>query len=177
MSKPVFVFGNVTSHLHYTIASTFSTLFYSQTLPQKRHANFYAVPGAWHGPECFEPVANVLKQSGYDSTYITLKSVGATPPVKGFEPDVELVRNSVQQLLDEGKDVVLVMHSYGGAPGQQAAGELKESKGKLIRMAWITAFVFQEGQTLMAMLGGNPLPWFIVKVFTTLLVWGTRGLM
>lgn len=122
------------------------------------------VPGAWHIAEVFDPLAAALKKSGYDAHTVPLVSVGAKEPLEGFEPDVELVQKTVQQYLDEGKDVVLVMHSYGGTVGQQAAGFLKESKGKLVSMVWLCAFALQAGQTLMGMLGGNPLPWFIVKV-------------
>lgn len=146
-----------TSTLYFHSSRMTSAIFWWLT-------SILTVPGAWHGPEAFEPVAAILKKSGYDSVYVTLKSVGAPMPLTGYEPDVEIVQSTVQQLLDQGKDVVLVMHSYGGAPGQQAAGNLKESKGKLVRMAWVCAFAFLEGQSLIKMLGGNPLPWFKIKV-------------
>lgn len=82
-----------------------------------------------------------------------------------------MIKSTITKHTSQGKNVVLVMHSYGGAPGQQAVGELlKEGKladGKVVTMAWVAAFAFVEGGSLKKMLGGNDLPWFDVNVRRT----------
>jgi hypothetical protein len=90
--------------------------------------------------------------------------------VQDFNPDVEVVRKAVAETLSAGRDVVLVMHSYGGAVGGDAMkyflddNDGKNGKGKIVRMVWICAFVLPVGGSLMIGLGGKDLPWFMVDV-------------
>lgn len=83
---------------------------------------FVFVPGAWHGPEVFQEVAASLAEKGYPSAIVSLASVGAKPPLAGFEKDVEAVEKTVEELINAGEDVVLVMHSYGGLPKLSSHG-------------------------------------------------------
>jgi hypothetical protein len=48
---------------------------------------FIIVPGAWHGPESFEPTTTLLQKAGYTVHGINLPSVGASPHLKSFDPD------------------------------------------------------------------------------------------
>jgi hypothetical protein len=131
---------------------------------------FVFVPGAWHGPEAFDAPAAILKSKGYGTAYINLPSVGADPQPQDFSSDVALITKTVEDLLAAGDDVVVVMHSYGGAPGCEAMKPFLENntgsngRGKVIRLAWICAFVLPEGGCLMAGLGFQDLPWFQVEV-------------
>jgi hypothetical protein len=66
---------------------------------------------------------------------------------------------------DAGKDVILVMHSYGGVPGSAAAKDLskeeraKESKpGGIVRLVYLAAFPIEEGVSLDD-LGGSLSSW------------------
>ena len=128
------------------------------------------VPGAWHGPEAFTEVSGILENAGYHTVSIALASVGAAQPLVGFEPDVDKIRAAVQQACDTDQDVVLFMHSYGSVPAcesvkglTKAAQQQAGKQGGVIRLFFCCAFVLPEGASLMAALGGNPLPWFIVE--------------
>jgi pimeloyl-ACP methyl ester carboxylesterase len=80
------------------------------------------VPGAWHLPgPTFSSTIPLLHSSGYTTSAVSLASNGAAKSVSDpFSLDVERVRAALATLIDEqGKDVVLVMHSYGGMPGSQ----------------------------------------------------------
>lgn len=125
---------------------------------------FVIVPGAWHHPDAFGPVMKQLDAAGYNSVGVTLPSVGTEPPIKGFEPDVEAVRNAIHQVLDSGDDVVLVMHSYGGIPGSEATKGVS-GKGKIRRLVYCCSFVLPEGGSLFhTALGGQPGPWLMIDV-------------
>jgi len=130
---------------------------------------FVFIPGAWHGPECFEATIELLHKRGYSGQGINLASVGAQMPLENFDADVHIIRRTIEELVATGKNVVVVMHSYAGSPASEAmkyfvddnAGQ--NGKGKIIRMAWVCAFIFPEGGSLMKGLGMKDLPWFRVN--------------
>lgn len=131
---------------------------------------FVFVPGAWHGPECFEPTIKLLSERGYPGHGIRLHSVAAKTPLQNFDADVEIIRHTISDLVSSGRDVVVVMHSYGGSPASEATkyfiddNEGKDGKGKIIRMIWVCAFVLPKGGSMMKGIGMNDLPWFKIQV-------------
>lgn len=128
------------------------------------------VPGAWHSPTAFKKVGHHLEVSGYTTQYVTLPSVGAYPPLKDFNPDVEAVRNAIKAEVDKDRDVVLVVHSYGGLPGCEAVKNLDKmsreklgKKGGVIHIFFLCSFVIPEGQSLHSAFGSQDLPWWEVS--------------
>jgi hypothetical protein len=124
------------------------------------------VPGGWHIPEHFAPTTKLLEEAGYVVYGVRLPSVRDEPPFPTtHEPDTEAVRNVLLRVLDEDKkDVLLVMHSYGGIPGGDACKGLSKEdptkEGKttaVIQLVWIAAFAVQEGESLEDA-RQNPLP-------------------
>ena len=80
-----------------------------------------AIPGAWLPPSTYDPTFSILNAQGYETVTIPLPSVSDDPERKGFEDDVAVIRSTVSRLVeDEGKEVVVVMHSYSGMPGSEA---------------------------------------------------------
>ncbi|PMD13988.1 prolyl aminopeptidase-like protein [Hyaloscypha hepaticicola] len=133
---------------------------------------FIIVPGAWHSPESFKPTSDILEQKGYAVHGVNLKCYGASPPLRNFDPDVQVIRETVNKVLSSGKDAVIIYHSYGSVPGSEAlseymkeleGGNRKEGWGKIQRLVFCCAFVLPEGGSLMAALQYKDLPWFIVK--------------
>ncbi|OJD32277.1 uncharacterized protein BKCO1_3900087 [Diplodia corticola] len=123
-------------------------------------------PGAWHTPDCFDIVREQLHQRGWATEGVAYPSVGAEPPTKGLAEDAAAVRATLQRLADEAKEIVLVVHSYGGLVGQNAIEGLgfhqrqkAGKKGGVIMFVYLTAFVAPKGATIKAMLGGQFLPW------------------
>ena len=124
------------------------------------------VPGAWTTPDCFDIVRQQLKTAGYDSEAIATPSVGAEPPTKGLRDDAAAVRSSVSALAEQGKKVVLVVHSYGGLVAAEASKGLgyqqraKEGKdGGIIMLVYVAASVLPLGKCIMDLPWGQVAPW------------------
>lgn len=125
------------------------------------------VPGAWHNPSGFAPLAKHLTEHGYTVEGVSLASVGASKPMPNFDDDVSAVASSITKFADQGSDVVVLVHSYGGFPGSSACKGLLKSdrqaqgeKGGVVHLIYCAAFAIEEGVCLMDGLGGEPLPWF-----------------
>ena len=123
-------------------------------------------PGAWHTPDCFDPARKTLEERGWSVEAISYPSVGAEPPTVGLADDAGVVREALQRLADEGKSIVLVVHSYGGLVGANAVEGLgykqRSQQGKpggVIMFVYLSAFVTPLGKCIIEMLGGQPLPW------------------
>lgn len=74
------------------------------------------VPGSWHTIETWDKVVKVMKAEGFKCVPVALPSTNGSRDV-GFEDDIAAVRNTIVKELEDGKDVVLVVHSYGGQVG------------------------------------------------------------
>lgn len=72
------------------------------------------VPGAWQPSDAFDPLRRLLTQKGYESVAVDHPSVGGEPADQTLDTDVASLRKTLAQLVDEqGKDVVVLLHSYG----------------------------------------------------------------
>ncbi|PGH01545.1 hypothetical protein AJ79_07893 [Helicocarpus griseus UAMH5409] len=78
------------------------------------------IHGAWQSPSVWTFVTPLLENAGYSVYPILLSSPGMVPAAPDFSCDVDAVRSGVEAVLDSGKDVVLVMHSYAGVAGCEA---------------------------------------------------------
>ncbi|ETI24703.1 hypothetical protein G647_04072 [Cladophialophora carrionii CBS 160.54] len=128
------------------------------------------VPGAWHTPDSFHLVTAELQAAEYETRGVDLASVGAQTPLKDFWPDVEAIQRVLKPLADEGRDIVLVVHSYGGVIGNQAVQGFVKSerenegkKGGISHIYFCCAFALPEGVSLMDALNNKPLPWFQIN--------------
>ena len=113
---------------------------------------FVLVPGAWHQPSIYSSVMDTLGAHGYPTVGLPLPSAGAMPPNMSFDEDVKAIRDSLTELVDQDKDVILVVHSYTGMPGAEAPKGLgkkerqdKGLEGGVVRLVFIMAFAMPEG--------------------------------
>lgn len=115
------------------------------------------VPGAWHSPSHFAPTIELLEEAGYSTRGVHLPSVrNVAPWPDSHYPDSEAVRNVILSALDGAeKNVILVMHSYGGVPGGDACralakhDRLREGKSTgIVGLVYIAAFAPDEGESL-----------------------------
>lgn len=88
------------------------------------------IPGAWHIPAHFAALREHLEKFSYPTRSEKLPSVGASDQSNHTaQTDAEFIRNQLLlPMLDEGKRVVVVMHSYAGVPGGAAACGLSEEE-------------------------------------------------
>jgi pimeloyl-ACP methyl ester carboxylesterase len=113
---------------------------------------FVLLHGAWHSPKCWNRLVEELDKSGYSAVAPAMPSSGSSPPILDWSQDVEIIRNTVSDLInDTGNDIVVVMHSFSGMTGGTALEGLdKESrvskglKGGVIRLIYIVAFLVPE---------------------------------
>jgi pimeloyl-ACP methyl ester carboxylesterase len=109
------------------------------------------VPGAWHPPTAYDLLLPPLHQAGYTTTYVYLPSVGAIAPVT-FEDDASAVRRVVAGLVELGREVVVVSHSYGASPATEALRDLSKKRqqekgldGGVVQLVYIAAIVPTKG--------------------------------
>ncbi|KAH8805116.1 Alpha/beta hydrolase fold-1 [Xylogone sp. PMI_703] len=126
------------------------------------------IHGAWHRANCWDSVIFELKQHQYPIQTIELLSSGGEPTTTVAD-DAAHIRKTTEKLVAAGKEVVLVMHSYGGIPGTESAkGLLKKDRqaeqkaGGIVSLVYITAFLLPPGATLASFLGDMP-PWLLFE--------------
>lgn len=127
------------------------------------------IPGSFALPEFYDPIIDAVAAKGYSIRGLHLPSVGLSA-LKGREgapptmyDDAAFIANEAKKLADEGKDVVLIGHSYGGIPVTQSLkGVGKEERGKqgkkggVVRLAYITSLVPAVGVAALGVLADVP---------------------
>lgn len=73
--------------------------------------------------------------------------------------DAALIASEVEKFADQGKDVVILAHSYGGVPMTESVKGLSKKeraaagkKGGIVRLGYMTALVPEVGLALSTML-------------------------
>lgn len=129
------------------------------------------IHGAWHTLAAYEQLIAIFKSHGYPVVAPTLPSGADTTPPNPVAADISLFSSTAQSLIDEGKEVVAVAHSYGGTIATEAlSGKgVRERKGRGlpggVRMiVFIAAFVLQEGRSLEMNAPIDIVPWAEYKV-------------
>lgn len=127
------------------------------------------VPGAWHNPDCYDPVVSRLEAVNYKTKKIHLPTVGPPTHYLGFHEDVAHIRAQIEHAVDAGQNVVMVVHSYGSLPSNEAIKGLDINTrqkmgltGGVTHLFFCCSFVIAEGKSLVSAFGGNDLPWLIV---------------
>ncbi|KAI1109412.1 Alpha/beta hydrolase fold-1 [Nemania sp. NC0429] len=128
------------------------------------------VHGAWHSPEVWTQVKVRLEAAGFEVyTPRLLTVVGPEPTDHTWRADVAVVHDIAVPLFRQGREVVIVGHSYGGVvitasvDGQTVAERKSRGlKGGFSAVVYICAFaIAQRGLSLTSVLGGKYLDWMI----------------
>ncbi|MEA5362708.1 alpha/beta hydrolase [Amycolatopsis sp., V23-08] len=121
------------------------------------------VHGAWHGSWCWEPVQTLLVAHGWRVETVDLPSVAPDEDRPGLHDDARAVRAALDAI--DGP-VVVVAHSYGGAPVSEGAA----GAPNVVHLVYVTAFQLDEGESLLGVVGGQPPSWWKVDgdLFTPL---------
>lgn len=127
------------------------------------------VPGSFALPEFYDETVNAVAQKGYDIRALHLPSVGAATgqgregPLPTMNDDAAFIAKEVEKVADQGKQVVLFAHSYGGVPVTQSLRGLsvkdRQKQGKpggVVALGYLTCLVPAVGQTAAAILGEVP---------------------
>jgi len=125
------------------------------------------VPGAWHIASLWDKVTSLLS-AHHKCITITLPSTLGSASTTLLD-DINAVRNAIIAETSLGLDVVLVLHSYGGAVGQCAVKGLtrpaepphsSEKKNYVIGLAMMASGFGQTGVGFLEALGGKPPPFW-----------------
>ncbi|PYH28366.1 alpha/beta hydrolase [Aspergillus neoniger CBS 115656] len=122
------------------------------------------VPGAFGTPEGFDKLLPYLTEAGYTTHPGSYPSCNPSDPTQvSSSQDIAHLRNNVLlPLLNEnGKDVVIIAHSYGGVVAGGAAKELaKETRAAqgqstgVVGLIYVVGNITLEGESLLQAVGG-----------------------
>ena len=115
------------------------------------------VPGSFCSSALvWDAVIDRLHNAGYDTLAVELQTVShpSTAPAKTMADDAAHIHGIVEALANDGKEVLVVMHSYGGIPGTQAMKNLtrkeREEQGKeggITGLVYISSLLVNEGES------------------------------
>ncbi|KAJ8125147.1 dyp-type peroxidase [Lasiodiplodia mahajangana] len=129
---------------------------------------FVFVTGSFAPPSFYDNIVAGITAKGYDIKVLHLPTVGLGPgkgrdgPAAGMHDDAAHIAKEVETLADEGREIILVAHSYGGMPAtestkglsikeRQAAGK----KGGIIRIAYKTVLLTPVGEPASSLFTGD----------------------
>jgi pimeloyl-ACP methyl ester carboxylesterase len=137
-------------------------IFPTMTLP-----TIVFIPGAWHTCDYYKQVISILTEKGFPTATVNLPSVGG---VSSMEDDAIAIQNVISKLANDGQQIILVMHSYGGIPGTESAKglsrEIRQAKGKaggIIALVYVSAYLIKEGMSVLSVAGDAEWPAFLIK--------------
>lgn len=139
------------------------------------------VPGAWHKAACYDKITNILQNSyKLKCVSITLPSTTGDPAVT-FKDDVDVAREAISNETSQGRDVVVIAHSYGGMVGNSAIKGLAKPldvaghshapapqarTGYVVGLILIASGFTLTGLAFMDLFLGKPLPFFRINKTT-----------
>jgi len=131
------------------------------------------IHGAWHSPAYFARITSLLQDHLYVVHSLQLPAVGRAPlwtPPEDLSLDVAAARALLDTAIADGKDVIVVCHSWGGTiAGSALVGygkeerEAKGLKGGVIKCGYMCAFMVDEGVSLQGTVGEYP-TWYELSV-------------
>ena len=136
----------------------------------KDRVAFVMIPGSFSGPWLYLKVIALLTSAPYSypsSSMHAMPLLSATPsrpegPATMYD-DASTITSRLNALADECKDIVLVMSSYGGSPGTEAAYGLSKASrtkkglhGGIVSLLYIAAHMPLVGQCINDFAEGPP---------------------
>lgn len=131
------------------------------------------VPGAWFKATAYADFLKALQDAGFPvsaSDYPSLDPPAEEAVKTDCKADTDHLREKVLVPLvnHEEKDVVVVMHSYGGMPGSGAAHGLSKSsrekagkKGGVVGLIMISGFIVAQDVSCAGSMQGDTPPWVL----------------
>ncbi|KFA51397.1 hypothetical protein S40293_03244 [Stachybotrys chartarum IBT 40293] len=113
------------------------------------------VGGGWHTPANYGRLIHALEAAGHQIHCPRHPSMnGDRPPTAGFADDVRSLRAYVEQLVDDGRQILALMHSYGGQVGTEAlhglGAQIRVKQGKIggiVHLVYMCAYALLEGHS------------------------------
>ncbi|KAF4448441.1 hypothetical protein F53441_8164 [Fusarium austroafricanum] len=125
------------------------------------------VTGAWHPPKCYDGLKNALQDLGYEFVIPKMPSIGPDSHGVTWEADKAKIVETAEPFFTQGREVVLIAHSYGGIPATaatQGQGTHERAKaglqGGFHSIIFLSAFAIPvRGWDLITTFGGSYPEW------------------
>lgn len=128
------------------------------------------VPGSWHGPETWDKLTTSLEAQQYRCVSAELPTAQSNLAAT-LSDDIGIVCRAIETETTRGRDVVVVVHSYGGVVGPSAIKGLTRPKeaesssptecstfGQIIGVVMIASGFMPTGVGFLEAAGGTPPP-------------------
>ncbi|KAM6482564.1 hypothetical protein HDV62DRAFT_390592 [Trichoderma sp. SZMC 28011] len=127
--------------------------------------HIFVIPGAYHPGSTFSLFIQSLEAAGFSAETTTNRSAGNAGIT--VQDDVAHVQSLLIPQIDEGKDIVVVAHSYGGVVGSgviagldKRGREARGLKGGIIGIICIAALMTKPEKSILESRGGGEWsPW------------------
>ncbi|KAF2963214.1 hypothetical protein GQX73_g10362 [Xylaria multiplex] len=123
----------------------------------------FFLPGGYHTTWIYDSVRSILSDRGFATEASDLVSVGTTDASVGMHSDAVHLRSQLTKLIDDGKDIVLVAHSYGGIVASNAVHRLsveqraaQGKQGGIALILYLAGLVVPSGRTLLSIAPPSP---------------------
>ncbi|KAI6091597.1 Alpha/beta hydrolase fold-1 [Hypoxylon rubiginosum] len=105
------------------------------------------VHGAWHVPDSYGKLTSALRTAGFEVHLPRLLSMNESrPPNADLADDSDLIRSYATSLIEAGRDVIVLMHSYGGQVGTNSLyGLSKKARSAKGLSGGITHLIYMAG--------------------------------
>lgn len=151
-------------HLHFVFVILLYTLL---EMPAVKPILVF-LPGGWHAPEAFAPTTALLEKEGYLTHGVSFPTIGTelrgVAPQQNWDEDVQAIRDVVLKYADDGRDVVLITHSYSGTVGSEACRGLSKTEresqglpGGIVKLVYLAAIALEMDRYCWEPTGGKPL--------------------
>ena len=115
------------------------------------------IHGAWSPPSSYARFTDLLESRGFTVHIPELSSLnGSRPPTSNLATDTAQIREFVTDLVDEGRSIIVLMHSYGGHVGTNAltglgieARRQNNLPGGIERLVYICAAAYNVGESML----------------------------
>lgn len=135
------------------------------------------IHGSWHKPSCYNKITQPLQDHHHlKCIAITLPSTTGTPAAT-FKDDIDAARAAISSETTQGRNVVVIAHSYGGMVGNSAIkgftlpkdpshSESDPNHGHVIGLILIASGFTFTGLAFMDPFFGHPPPFWRVNAAT-----------
>lgn len=114
------------------------------------------VHGAWHVPQSYTKLTSALRAAGFEVHFPRLLSMNQSrPPNADLASDTDFIRSYATSLVEAGRTVAVLMHSYGGQVGTNALYGLSKraraaqgQPGGISHLIYMAAFANPEGKSM-----------------------------
>lgn len=116
------------------------------------------VHGAFFTPSFYQPLTTALERSGFDVECPFLPTC-ADSEHKGVEDDLLAIRSAIGAFTNVGREVLVIMHSYGGIAGTDAishewlATSRGPGQGGVVGLVYMCAMLVPPGGSVGSVLG------------------------